>query len=84
MIRKSELIVSFSHTNYVIKNGGTEKFVTELSQVLQQNEYNHLCFYPFMKRKKVAGKSIVGFNFNDEFIGVILSALRYVRLFSLP
>ena len=67
----NELIVSFSHSNYAVKVGGTEKFVSELSEVLQARGFDHLCFYPFAKRNMVAGKAIVGVNYNDQFIGVI-------------
>lgn len=67
---KRQLVVSFTHTNYTIKNGGTEKFVTELSDILSSNSFCHLSFFPFMKRKTIAGKPIVGANFNDQFVGV--------------
>ncbi len=68
---ENQLIVSFTHTNYLIKNGGTEKCVSELSGTLRNDGFCHLSFYPFMKRKTVAGKPIVGVNYNDKFVGVV-------------
>lgn len=72
MARK-ELIVSFIHSNYLVKNGGTEKFVSDLSKVLQEKGFDHLCFFSFIKQKSITGKDIVGVNYNDKFRGIIES-----------
>lgn len=67
------MVVSFSHTNYCIRSAGTEKFIRNLSECLQENSVNHLHFFsfyhdveiPFSKKQKK-----VGVNYNDKFIGI--------------
>lgn len=66
----NELIISFIHSNYITKTGGTEKFVIELSEIYRTSRMNHLCFFAFVKQKGTFGKEIVGVNYNDKFIGI--------------
>lgn len=60
-----KMVVSFTHSNYCIKPTGTEKFVRNLSEILQHDNYDHLNFFSFYSDVKS-----VGVNYNDKFMGV--------------
>ena len=64
-IKMGKMVVSFTHSNYCIKPTGTEKFVRNLSEILQDGNYDHLNFFPFYSDVKS-----VGVNYNDKFMGV--------------
>lgn len=65
-----ETIISFTHTNYCIRSAGTEKFVRNISELLQSKEYSHLNFFSFYDNKKMMRTKLVGVNFNDSFQGI--------------
>lgn len=68
---RNELIVTFIHKNYMVKDGGTEKFAAGISRLIQDKGYSHLCFFPFVKNNKsVTGKEIIGILYNDRFVGI--------------
>lgn len=63
-------IISFTHTNYCIRSAGTEKFVRNISETLQNQGYAHLNFFSFYDDKKKMKTKLVGVNYNDCFQGV--------------
>lgn len=62
-----KLVVSFMHSNYLIRPYGTEKFVRELSSSMKKNKINHLCFFSMYHDY---GSKSVGVIFNDKFVGI--------------
>ena len=73
MKRQGQLIVSFIHSNYLVKNGGTEKFLSELSKKFIYEGFSHLCFFPINKIKSLNGTGFVGVIFNDKYVGITLA-----------
>lgn len=69
--RKNKLVISFMHSNYLIRSAGTEKFISTYSKIIQKNGCNHLNFFSFYSHKSLLGIQIAGVNYNDEFIGII-------------
>lgn len=63
----NDMIVSFSHSNYMINSYGTEKFIRELSTTLRDEGYHHLNFFSFYHQY---GKIAVGVNYDDQFRGI--------------
>lgn len=67
LVKKKQLVITFTHTNYCLTSYGTEKFVREYSTLLQNNGYSHLVFFPLAQR----GRSrYVGTIFQDKLIGI--------------
>lgn len=62
---KNKFIIMFSHSNYCVTTGGTEKFVRQISKLYQNKNINTLIFFAttFSKNK-------VGMNYNDKFCGI--------------
>lgn len=63
----NNLIITFTHSNYLEQASGTEKFIRTLSKRLQSDGYNHLVFFSI--KTKFLYKT-VGVIYNDCFVGV--------------
>lgn len=63
-------IISFTHSNYCIRSAGTEKFVRNLSEIIQQQGYHHLNFFSFYDDYNRMKQKMVGVNLDDHFKGV--------------
>lgn len=71
VIKLEQLIISVSHSNYLLKSSGTEKYIRELSSVLLQNSIHHLNFFVFHnKYAKLKKMEMVGVILDDKFIGI--------------
>ena len=73
---KNELVVSLMHSNYMINSYGTEKYVRALGHELNENGYNHLCFFSVFHD---FGSKSVGVIYNDTFRGI----LKYSEIISI-
>lgn len=62
---KNNFIIIFSHSNYCVTTGGTEKFISQISKLYLNQNINTLVFFAttFSKNK-------VGLNYNDKFVGI--------------
>lgn len=65
--KKRKLIVTFTHSNYLIQASGTEKFIRTLSKILIDNEYHHLVLFSI--KTEILFKT-VGVIFDDKFEGI--------------
>lgn len=68
----NKAVISFTHSNYCIRSAGTEKFVRNISKIIQEAGYSHLNFFSFYDDKKRMKRKMVGVNLDDEFQGVYL------------
>lgn len=64
-----KLLITFTHTNYMLRSAGTEKFIRTFSKTLYEQGYMHLNFFSFYNEPSKKRKS-VGVNFNNKFIGI--------------
>lgn len=66
-----KLIISFSHSNYLLKSSGTEKYIRELSSVFSNNNIHHLNFFAFHNKfTKFKNSEFTGVILDNKFIGI--------------
>lgn len=72
LMEKKKIIYVFSHSNYLIKNTGTERYMKSLYSTYQLESVNIINVFPIAMLSKVPHlKSYLGVNYNDNFIGVL-------------
>lgn len=66
-----KLIISFSHSNYLLKSSGTEKYIRGLSSVFFNNTIHHLNFFAFHNKfTKFKNTEFIGVILDNKFIGI--------------
>ena len=73
---KGKCIIAFSHSNYLIKSAGVEKFIEEESIVLKENDIHFIQVFPIIECNKLLYKfglniQYVGINIDNKFAGII-------------
>ena len=61
------LVVVFVHTNYSLISGGTEKFVRQYNDLLQNEGYNTLSFFPIESSPPFIKEKLAGVIYNGRF-----------------
>ena len=60
----NQLIVTITHSNYLLRSSGTEKFVRTVSKLIMNNDDHHLNFFSIKSDKSI------GVNYDDKFVGI--------------
>lgn len=63
-------ILSISHTNYMLRSAGTERYIRELSKLFQESQYTYVNVFSFYDDKKMLREKMLGLNINDQFKGI--------------
>lgn len=76
MVCKKKCIIAFSHSNYLIKSAGVEKFIKEEQEVLQNNNIHLIQLFPIIELNKIILKiglslQYVGINIDQKFCAVV-------------
>lgn len=66
---REKLIVVFTHTNYMLISGGTEKFVREYSELIRNQGAADLAIFPLAHRGKHSSY-YVGILYKGSFLGI--------------
>lgn len=68
-LKSKKLVVVFTHTNYTLISGGTEKFLREYVAILRKNDIVDITIFPITHRGK-SSLYYVGIFFNEKFLGI--------------
>ena len=60
-LKSKKLVVVFTHTNYTLISGGTEKFLREYVAILRKNDIVDITIFPITHRGKSSLYYAVGF-----------------------
>lgn len=66
-------IIIFSHSNYLVNTGGTEKSISEITKVFKDKNISTIHFFPMRRINQLITKlntRFIGVNINNEFYGV--------------
>lgn len=78
------VIIVFSHSNYLLKSSGTEKFMKDVYSLYNDNGYNVFHVFSISNLSKLPFfNKFIGINYNKQFIGVfkyqqIISVLNFL------
>ncbi len=70
---KKLCLINISHSNYLIKTAGVERFIRDEINILQNEDISTLHIFPIIevnKSKFIPLSECVGINFNNKFIGI--------------
>ncbi len=76
MAEKNECIIIISHSNYRIKSAGVEKYITEISELLNSASIHSVHLFPvievnrLLKRNQFKKCNFIGVNINGVFKGI--------------
>lgn len=62
-----------SHSNYLIKSGGLEKFIRDYCQILKKYNIHYIHIFPIIeinKKTQRFGKEFVGISLDENFLGI--------------
>ncbi|KAB7788124.1 hypothetical protein [Bifidobacterium cebidarum] len=81
----NKAIVIISHSNYRIKSSGTEKFITDISKLLQLHDIHVVQLFPVIEINNKFKKELFAVNIDDSFDGIysestLIDVLEYIAL----
>ncbi|RYM93673.1 hypothetical protein PG2011B_1408 [Bifidobacterium animalis subsp. lactis] len=76
-------IIVISHSNYLIRSAGIEKFISETSALLNSKGIHVLQVFPLIEVNRKLPYDYIGINFDDYFLGVYSEAHLFETLTSI-
>lgn len=73
MINNKNCILIISHSNYLIKSGGVEKFLRDYCKILEKNDCHFIHAFPVIemnKKLKLINREYIALSFDGTFEGI--------------